>query len=286
MKSLCIKTNNTNILKYLLNELEFSDIDDICFSIANFKVYKNIIIHYLGNDNDYFISKIANLLSILIIDELEETLIKQSLMQNYFYFDKLERNKVIEIYYDNISTDFYETFNNKLHLVSSSISTFIEENKSIVLDGFINFRLKDYLNYLNELLHESVSSYIIQKEYLEFISLLKSYIQSQECISDTIHLIYSSSESILLNDKKEVVFNLNDNLDSKFLSDISFSSNDYTLNSLLTLLPKHLNIHLIDHSIDEFITTLKLIFSNKVNICTDCNICKLYKENEFKILEK
>ena len=66
-------------------------------------------------------------------------------------------------------------------------------------------------------------------------------------------------------------------LDSKYVSDISFSSNDYTLNALLTLLPKKIYIHIINGTEDEFINTLKLIFDNRVYICNDCNICNAYK---------
>ena len=69
---------------------------------------------------------------------------------------------------------------------------------------------------------------------------------------------------------------------SKYLSDISFSSNDYALNSLLTLLPKKIYIHLIDNVIDEFIHTLGLIFEDRAQICTDCNICRLYKNSKIK----
>ena len=66
---------------------------------------------------------------------------------------------------------------------------------------------------------------------------------------------------------------------AKYLSDITFSSNDYTLNSLLSLLPKKIYIHLIDNNIDEFINTLQTVFENRIHICTDCNICKLYKNS-------
>ena len=78
-------------------------------------------------------------------------------------------------------------------------------------------------------------------------------------------------------------FNIDDaayNVLRKYLSDISFSSNDYTLNTLLTLIPKKIHIHLITPHIDEFITTLKAIFEDKIIICTDCNICNLYKKNQ------
>ena len=285
MKSLCIKTNNINILKYLLNELYNCNINDICFSYCKFKIYHNIIIHYSGNDTNYFLNKISDLLSILVIDEYEEKIFNNLLAQNYFYFDKNEKNKVTNIYYDTISNDFYNIFNNKQKLIKPSFYNYLKTSKSIVLDGFINFRLKDYKNYLDDLLHESVSYYIVQKEYLEFISLLKSYVYSQKSISKTIHLVYSSSESILLDENKEILLNLDTTLKSKFLSDISFSSNDYTLNSLLTLLPRNLYIHLIDDNIDEFITTLQLIFENKITICTNCNICSLYKQLEIKNLQ-
>ena len=63
---------------------------------------------------------------------------------------------------------------------------------------------------------------------------------------------------------------------AKYLSDISFSSNDYALNSLLTLLPKKIIIHLIG-PMDDFINTLQTIFGDNVTLCTDCNICEFYK---------
>ena len=69
------------------------------------------------------------------------------------------------------------------------------------------------------------------------------------------------------------------------MSDISFSSNDYALNTLLNLVPKKITIHLIDGYVDEFINTLKLIFQDKVQICEDCDICLLYKTNSKTVLK-
>ena len=103
------------------------------------------------------------------------------------------------------------------------------------------------------------------------------YINSHPTGFDTVHLIYSSSESILLDIKQNVIISTDNILKAKFLSDISFSSNDYTLNTLLNLLPKKIHIHLANNHIDEFINTLKLIFENRIQICTECDICKSYK---------
>ena len=92
-------------------------------------------------------------------------------------------------------------------------------------------------------------------------------------------MIYSSSESILLDKDKNIIAPDSDIFNAKYLSDISFSSNDFTLNSLLNLVPKKIYIHLLDNTIDEFIQTLELVFENRVNLCTDCNICEFYKNS-------
>ena len=277
MKSLCIKTNNSNLLDYLKNELKNSDIKDICFSENQFKHYKNIIIHYLGNDNNYFIYKISSLLTFLVIDELEDDFLKNIIIQNYFYFDKNERSKILQICYDIITDNFYETFDKKFNILLEHFSQYIYMSKTILLSGFFNFRITDYKNILSRVVEDAVNTYIVEKEYLEFISLLKLYINSQQSKSNVVHLIYTSSTSTLLDENKDIIDITNDIFKAKFLSDISFSSNDYALNSLLSLLPKKIYIHLIDKNIDEFIATLSLIFDKRIELCFDCNICKMYK---------
>ena len=47
------------------------------------------------------------------------------------------------------------------------------------LDGFVNFRLKNYVKSLEEIVDYSVQQYIIEKEYNDFINLLKLYIDSK-----------------------------------------------------------------------------------------------------------
>ena len=129
----------------------------------------------------------------------------------------------------------------------------------------------------------SVNQYIIEKEYKEFINLLKIYINSTEPKTDILHLIYINGESILL-DKEKNIIKIDQNINNaKYLSDITFSSNDIALNTLLSLLPRKIEIHIINNE-DEFINTLKLIFENRISICNSCNICKTYKTiNNIKI---
>ena len=94
-----------------------------------------------------------------------------------------------------------------------------------------------------------------------------------------MHLVYKNQEAVLLDSNKNVIKYNNGLINQKYFSDISFSSNDFALNSLLTLLPKKLYIHLLCEE-DDFINTLKLVFDNRVFICKDCDLCSLYRHKK------
>ena len=286
MNSLCIKTNNSNTISYLLNEFKYSNLENIYFSENQFKYYKNVIIHYLGNDPLSFYSKISSILSFLVIDELEEGFLKDILLQNYFYFNSQEREKILTFCFDLFADDYSSTFDKKFQLLYNGFNGFIKNNKTIYLDGFIYFRLKSYFFFFDDVVNNAVNHYLIEKEYMEFISLLKLYINSQKSLCNIVHIIYSHAESILLDENKNIISPNEDIFKAKYLSDISFSANDYTLNSLLNLIPSKIYIHLIDNTIDEFIQTLELVFENRINLCTDCNICEMYRNTIFKSTSK
>ena len=272
MKSFCIKINNTQILNYLLNRIQEIGFENLIYSQNQFKIYKNIIIHYKENNNNKFYNFLTELIGEVVIKFYEEKILKQLINYNYFYFDEYEKNKILENCKQLLEPEIYDTklFDNK------NIKEYIKENKAMILDGFVYFRLKAYLEYLDEIVDSGVNKFIIEKEYREFIGLLRVYVESKVPEYNLLHLIYINGESILLDEKRNTVSISKNIYDAKYLSDISFSSNDFALNTLLCLLPRRIEIHLIDNE-DEFINTLKLIFEGRITICKDCDMCKIYK---------
>ena len=91
-------------------------------------------------------------------------------------------------------------------------------------------------------------------------------------------LVYDTN-LVLLDEHLEIIDVDKNALKAKYLSDVSFSDNDYVLNTLLNLLPQEIHLHLVSPSANlDFINTLQLIFENRIKICTECNICNLYKK--------
>lgn len=277
LKSFCIKTNNKKIINYLLTEFQNVELEDIYISNLNFKLYNNFIVHYKGKDLDTFYKIFSDIFSTTILNFYEQYIIDHLINCNYFYFNDIEKKEILDIVKNYLLDNDLSEANIRKDSIKISCIEYFSNTKSAILDGFVNFRLTEYIKIIDYIVDLAVNKFIIDREYTEFIELLKCYINSRDCNSSLVHLIYKSQESILLDEFRNII-NIDKNIfNTKYLSDISFSSNDYTLNTLLTLLPQKIFIHLIDNIEDEFINTLRLIFGERICICNDCNICKIYR---------
>ena len=301
MISLCIKSNKNDIIDFLFSDIANIDLDNITFVKKQFSKYINLIVHYSGNNESEFYSALSNSIANCILCCYEEKIIHKLSMQNYFYFNNddivciekicnllLSDAKCVSCESDD---KFFSAINhidnpefdsvlseiaNRKNILWCKVLKYISSHKRMLLEGFITFRIKDYIDILDNAVDFSVSQFVINREYTEFIDLLKIYINSHQINCNLVHLVYVNNESLLLDEEKNIISLTKNNLDTKFLSDITFSSNDYALNSLLTLLPKKIIIHLINPE-DDFINTIKSIFGDRVTICTNCNICKTYR---------
>ena len=281
MKSVCIKFINKKTAEYLLEQLNNFEIDNIYFSCRKFKTYHNVIIHFKGNNIDCFIKELSQTLSLIIIDLYEKNIIDNLIKSEYFYFENLERKKIANITFEDLYNTEEAIYNTseRFDILYKSLYSYLVSNHSLFFKGFVTFRIKKYFESLLEQIDKSVSKFIVEKEYTEFISLLRMYINTENSLCNEVHLIYYNFKPILLDEDKNIINIEEDILNRKYLSDITFSNNDYTLNTLLNLIPKKITIHLIEENIDEFINTIKLIFEDRVTFCNDCSICKTYKKS-------
>lgn len=283
MKSICIKTNNKTVIDYLLENFENLNMKETYISIKDFKHFSNIIIHYKDINNTTFINSISNILTKSTILFYEDNLITDSIYLNYFYFNKTEIKSIIENTQKLLKE--YDVINTKYDLINNSIFKHLLNHHSLYFKSFIDFRLKKYKDLIDKKIDLAVNQFLIDKEYIEFVNILRLYINSESSSSNLehLHLIYKNKDSIIIDDNKNIV-SCNDNITkAKYISDITFSSNDLALNTLLNLLPHKITIHLVDGFQDEFIETLKLIFQNKITICEDCDICNMYRYTKIKL---
>ncbi len=186
MKSYCIKTDNEKIIEYLLNKISKIDFPDIYYCRKSFKIYENVIMHYKESNVAKFQNIVANIIVDAVIDFYQDSIIKRIINVNYFYFDEFEKN----IIFENCQEFFMQDKEEIIETIFMEIRKYLADNKNIVLEGVINFRMNEYVTILDNIVDMSVNKFIIEKEYKEFINLLKIYVSSTESKVDMLHLIY------------------------------------------------------------------------------------------------
>lgn len=159
MKSICLKTNNEEVIKFIIKNLE-KNFEDIVISSNKFKIFKNVIVHYKGDNEKSFLIKISELISQIIEIFYEEKILDKIINENYFYFEDFEKEvilkiceKIIELQEANLAY--------KKEILKGLVYEYFLDNKIMILDGFINFRTKPYLEVLDYVVDTSVTNYVI-----------------------------------------------------------------------------------------------------------------------------
>ena len=68
---------------------------------------------------------------------------------NYFYFSELEKKYILENSIQLLASSKSDYIHRE-NVITQSTTKFLRENRSFVLDGFINFRLSKYMQILDE----------------------------------------------------------------------------------------------------------------------------------------
>ncbi len=159
MKSVCIKSVSCEKIEFLIEQFEKLPIN-ICMSNYRFKTYDNLIIHYLEQEYiDEFYEIVAIIIKKTIEKFYENDFLKKNVEKNYFYLSSIERNYIFEISKKVLELPD-EKIGYKNEILKNTIKNYLLENKKIVLEGFVNFRIKEYKELLEKIVEVSVFSYL------------------------------------------------------------------------------------------------------------------------------
>ena len=159
MKSICIKLVSKNKAQKLFDKIIDKSIDNSIVKNREFKLYYNIIIHYIGDDEKKFLYTMSIIISEFIIENYEKIIIKRCINRNYFYFEEFEREVIFKIAVRILELQELE-FNYKSELLSEIIFDFVLNNEKLYLEGFVNFRIKEYVDIIDYLVELSVVNYL------------------------------------------------------------------------------------------------------------------------------
>ncbi|HOB20152.1 MAG TPA: putative sporulation protein YtxC [Candidatus Atribacteria bacterium] len=226
---------------------------------------------------------IADSISEFIMEDMQSQLVEKIIRDEYFYFSQEEKNKILRdamaIMWGGNPTVRSEVIRNRWRgRVWKRLMEHLQTNNELVLEGFIRFRLKDFLSELEEAVDRAVDDLLIEKEYTEFIKLLRYFVEIQEPKVDEVHVVMGDDKKYTLLDSSLRVIN-NDILEdlAKEISDKEISYDDLLISSLITIAPRKITIHQFDKIKNtELLNTINNVFSGRVTMSKDSVIPRKY----------
>lgn len=225
----------------------------------------------------YILSKA---LTEVIIEHYEQKLLRKIAKENFFYLNDKERASVIDNACKLLKDEkmmqpgnFYKA--NRRSRIMRSILEYLESENELNIEGFLNFRLNAYINELNETIERALEIFLAEREYNEFIKLLRYFVEIQECKIDAIHLCQSKDERYILYDenKNRISSEYFDELRSEIL-DETINYDDLLISTLITISPKKITIHDIEGFKNrELLQTIMNVFAERITICNSCDLC-------------
>lgn len=224
---------------------------------------------------------ISNILYNIVIQKYKEKEMFQFLTDTYFF---LKQEEILEVEEKIMNVLLCEEMpkdnifiycSNKVNSIIDKIKDCIEENKKININGFITFRMRELREDIEGVIDKVVEKYMVEKEYKEFIGLLKYFVDIQESKIEEVNLIIQPLGGYIITDGYgEDIFSL-------FLKDLSecklgidANVEDILISGLITNAPRHIIIHKKEEPTNkEFIDTIIGVFGSRVTLCNGCDLC-------------
>jgi len=219
-----------------------------------------------------YIEKIIGKITKLLV-EYTKLMGINALKENYFYFDEDEVGSIISDIEEEIDNDI------KIHIIIKNKFKEVLENSSLInLNGFVNFRLKFLKLYATQVVERCIDSYLMKKEYMDFISIIKLISDSGENQYDVVNVMFNNNK-FQVYDKNMQKLNYFSNVEFSAELNTESTYDETVINILMSVSPKKIILHdlKVDKKNKEAYNTadiVKRIFEGKVEICPGCKYCE------------
>jgi len=223
---------------------------------------------------------IANVVSEVILSNWEKDLLLDIVRQNYYYFTPDEQQLIYNLALDRLNhgepnEEAFVEYLGRKSTVLQKLLEYLNSNDRLIIEGFIKFRLKDYLQELNSTADRAVDDFMLEKEYKEFIKLLKYFVDIQEPRLDVVQVLIQPSGCFKLLDGN------NKNISSDYLegflietTEPEINYEDLLISALITIAPSAVILHYPEKRQSERATeTIKSVFGDRVKYCQGCKLC-------------
>lgn len=212
--------------------------------------------------------EVAEALAQHIVHEMEPDYMAKLVRQNYGYFSSEEREQIITQARGAPASS---------HRLAVRLHDYLTAHSVLNIEGFVTFRLRDYLSELEDKVDQAVDDFLIDREYREFVRLLRYFVDVQQARTALVHVILQEDGHFDLVDVE------GQPLQSEIIQEFRLETpaaeinlEDLLVSSLITAAPGRVVLHGSDRARrQDSVQTVRQVFGQRVEECSECPGCAL-----------
>lgn len=171
--------------------------------------------------------------------------------------------------------------------IQQSFADILENNTAMHIDGVLRFRVRPYFHAVDVALHEMVEQFLTDREYEEFVAMLRYMLDTQPASTQILH-VYCSDHHVWISDSQGQL--VRDHEVTEAACHVSkgedVNAEDLAMSILITRSPCQIIVHDLTKAAPwpSFSETLERVFVGRTSRCNRCSTCeKLESAGEVQI---
>ncbi|MFS0727221.1 sporulation protein YtxC [Paenibacillus sp. 1P07SE] len=210
-----------------------------------------------------------------ITGDLEPVTLRRLIGKHYSYQDPEDVRKIeeycLKLLRDGGEAGSGQDLTKRKQAVAREATAYLMEHSgSMHIQGFLTFRLADYRAVLREIVQYAVDEFVMEKQYQDFLALLRYFVSTQEPRLPLVHLVHEEAARFRLYDSdfEPLEYQSSDRLVSEML-ETEMQADDRIVSSLIASSPQRILIHTTEPEL-QVVATIESIFHGRVQICSHC----------------
>jgi len=227
----------------------------------------DIVVSDRAHDPARETSMLCCLLADIIVENLQIRHLVRLLKQDYYFLSEKEQCDILVRVLKKL---WYGSSGQKNEIaackndVKKRLGETIADNEAdtIILEGFMRFRMKDYLDCWEKELALAVEEHVRKKEYAEFVEILRLFIKIRIPRTRQVHICVGGDGDYLLLDEKLSLL--------KTRPGPNIDKDDALLSALVNIAPQSIIVHNSERFLDKrILETIKDVFGQRVEFSED-----------------
>lgn len=222
-------------------------------------------------ESNPLVEQLSPVLADYLMTAYEGMLLNRIAKRHYGYLRPDERREIIILAQKKLKEsdqNFFDTVIRirRRNLVTRKLADFLNQSDHIILEGFVTFRMQEYVKELEEIMDWAVRQYLVEKEYQEFIKLLACFVQMQKPKFQCVHVIPEKDASFSIYDENM------DRVSDQWFHELEeekadgiIREEDMLISFLISTAPKQVVLHNASEIVNkELLETIQQVFAGRV----------------------